>query len=446
MIKRYTRPQMGQIWEDRHRFDLWLKIELLAVEGWARTGKIPQKDADLIARKAGYDLERVHRIEEVTKHDVVAFTQAMAEKVGHRASRWIHFGMTSSDVLDTAFSVQLVEAADILIQDLKGLMRVLKSKAKRYKNTLMIGRSHGIHAEPVTFGLVMALWYDETARNLERLQAARESVRVGQVSGAVGTYAHLDPRVERHVMKGLGLKTPNVTTQVLQRDRHAQFFATLALIASSLEKFSVQVRHWQRTEVLEAEEFFHRGQKGSSAMPHKRNPVASENTTGLARVVRAAVVPALENVALWHERDISHSSVERVIGPDATIALDYMLNRFTGVMDKLIVYPDRMRHNLKLTRGLIHSEGVLLALVESGLTREEAYSLVQRNAMKVWIDDKKDFRSQLSQDPEVVEKLGEDGIKACFDSRDLHRKVEFVFERVFGKPAKRRKKKNTNRS
>jgi adenylosuccinate lyase len=431
MIPRYTRPEMAAIWTDRHRLDIWLKIETLAVEGWAKIGAVPRRDADVILKRAGYDLDRVFAIEKVTRHDVVAFTQAMAEKVNDPASRWIHFGLTSSDVLDTCFAVQLVEAADLLIRDIKEFRRVLKRKAMKYRHTVMIGRSHGIHAEPITFGLTMALWYDEMGRNLERMARAKEAVRVGQISGAVGTYAHLDPRVEKHVMKKLGLNTPNVTTQVLQRDRHAEFFTTLAVIASSLEKFSIQVRHWQRTEVLEAEEFFHQGQKGSSAMPHKRNPIASENTTGLARVVRAAAVPALENVALWHERDISHSSVERVIAPDSTIALDYALARFTGIVDRLIVYPQRMKQNLALTRGLYHSEGVLLALVRTGLTREQAYALVQRSAMKVWEEGKKDFLSYLLADPEVVDRLGEKGLKQCFDEKRLLQKVDMIFGRVF---------------
>ncbi len=431
MIPRYSRKEMSSVWEDETRFDVWLDIEVLAVEGWAKTGRIPKEDAEIIRRKAGYDLARVFEIEEVTRHDVVAFTQAMAEKIDHPASRWVHFGLTSSDVLDTCFSVQLVRAADILIRDLEDLMKALKKKANKHRKTVMIGRSHGIHAEPVTFGLVMALWYDETARHLERLQHARESVRVGQVSGAVGTYAHLDPRVEKHVMKSLKLKTPNITTQVIQRDRHAEFFSVLAQIASSIEKFALQVRHWQRTEVLEAEEFFHQGQKGSSAMPHKRNPVLSENVTGLARIVRSAAIPALENVALWHERDISHSSVERVIAPDATIALDFMLARFTRVVDKLIVYPRRMKKNLEITRGLIHSEAVLLKLVESGLTREDAYALVQRNAMKVWEERKKDFAEYLLEDHEITDRLTEDKIRECFSLRELFDKTDYIFKRIF---------------
>ncbi len=433
MIPRYTRPEMAEIWTDRHKYDIWLKIEVMAVEGWAKIGKIPKKDAELISKRAAYDLDRVDEIEKITRHDVVAFTQSMAESINHPAVRWIHFGLTSSDVLDTCLAVQMTEAANILINDIKLFLKVLKKKALKHKKDVMTGRSHGIHAEPITFGLVMALWYDEMRRNLARLEAAREDVRVGQISGAVGTYAHQDPRVEAYVMKRLGLKTPNITTQVIQRDRHASFFTTLAVIASSFEKFSVQVRHWQRTEVLEAEEFFHKGQKGSSAMPHKRNPIASENTAGLARIVRAAAVPALENVALWHERDISHSSVERVIGPDATIALDYLMARFTGIVDKLIVYPRRMKENLEITRGLIFSEGVLLKLVESGLTREESYSMVQRNAMKVWEEGKKDFMTYLLEDPEIVEKLGREGIGECFDPGRLMEKVDMIFARVFEK-------------
>ncbi|MFO8058406.1 MAG: adenylosuccinate lyase [bacterium] len=431
MIPRYSRQEMSSIWEDRARFDIWLDIEVLAVEGWAKAGKVPKEDAEVVRNKAGYDLERVYEIEETTRHDVVAFTQAMAEKINHPASRWVHFGLTSSDVLDTCLSVQLVRAADLLIRDVKDMMEVLERKADEHRRTVMIGRSHGIHAEPVTFGLVMALWYDEMGRHLDRLQHARDTVRVGQVSGAVGTYAHLDPRVEKYVMKNLKLKAPNITTQVIQRDRHAEFFSTLAQVAGSIEKFALQVRHWQRTEVLEAEEFFHKGQKGSSAMPHKRNPVLSENVTGLARVVRSAVLPALENVALWHERDISHSSAERVIAPDATIALDFMLARFSRVIDKLIVYPDRMQKNLEMTRGLIYSEAVLLKLVESGLTREEAYALVQRNAMKVWEKGDKGFLDYLLEDAELLDRLGEASLKECFSHQDLFEKVDYIFERVF---------------
>ncbi len=440
MIPRYTREEMGEVWDESRKLDIWLQIEVLAVQGWAKTGRVPAKDAALISRRAGYDIARVREIEETTRHDVVAFTQAVAEKVGSRASRWIHFGMTSSDVLDTCFSVQLVQAADIIIRDIKELMKVLRARARKHKRTVMAGRSHGIHAEPITLGLVMALWYDEMQRNLERMQRAREAVRVGQVSGAVGTYAHLDPRVERYVMKGLGLKTPNVTTQVLQRDRHAEYFTTLAVIAGTLEKFALQVRHWQRTEVLEAEEFFHPGQKGSSAMPHKRNPIASENTAGLARIVRAAAIPALENVALWHERDISHSSVERVIGPDATIALDYMLARMTRVIENLIVYPKRMKQNLGITRGLMHSEGVLLKLVQAGLTREEAYGLVQKSAMLVWKDPDRGFMHTLLEDKDILRRIGEEGIRECFDHGSLFKNVDMIFKRVFKKAGSRGRK------
>jgi adenylosuccinate lyase len=431
MIPRYTKPEMGAVWGDKNKYDTWLDIEVFAVEGWAKVGVVPKKDAAIISKRAGYDLKRVDEIEKITRHDVVAFTQSMAEKIKSPASRWIHFGMTSSDVLDTCLAVQMVQASDILLKDIKEFLKVLKKKAKKYRYKVMIGRSHGIHAEPITFGLVMALWYDEMQRNLERLQNARETIRVGQISGAVGTYAHLDPRVEKYVMKKLGLKTPRVTTQVIQRDRHAEFFTTLAVIASSFEKFSIQVRHWQRNEVLEAEEFFHKGQKGSSAMPHKRNPIASENTTGLARLVRAAAIPALENVALWHERDISHSSVERNIGPDATITLDYLMVRFTGIVDKLIVYPDRMLKNMDLSRGLTFSEGILLKLVESGLTREKSYSLVQRNAMKVWEEGEKDFMDYLLDDKDIVKRIGEDGIRSTFDLKNLKGKVDMILKRVF---------------
>jgi len=433
MIERYTRPEMGRIWTDQSRFDIWLEIEVLACEAWARLGRIPKKAAAEIRRKAGYELKRVLDLEKITRHDVVAFTQALAERVGPRYSGYIHLGLTSSDVLDTCLAVQLTRAADLILDDIRALRRVLRRQARRYQNTAMIGRSHGVHAEPITLGLVFALWFDEMGRNLERMERAREAVRVGQISGAVGTYAHVDPRVERYVMQRLHLKTPNVTTQVLQRDRHAEYFTTCAVIASSLDKFATSVRHWQRTEVLEAEEFFHRGQKGSSAMPHKRNPIAAENTSGLARLLRANALAALENVALWHERDISHSSVERVIAPDSTILLDYMLARFTSVVDRLIVYPERMKANLGLTRGLIFSEAVLLKLVEKGLTREQAYALVQRNAMKAWEEGQQDFQSCLLKDAELLRHLKPQEVKDCFNLKKQLAQVDFIFRRVFSR-------------
>ena len=431
MIERYTRPEMGRIWTDQARFDIWLEIEVLACEAWAKLGEVPKRAAIEIRKRAGYDLKRVQDLEKITRHDVVAFTQAMAEKVGPRWSGSIHLGLTSSDVLDTCFAVQLTRAADLLLADVRAFRRVLRQKAQRYKRTAMIGRSHGIHAEPITLGLVFALWFDEMGRNLERMLRARETVRVGQISGAVGTYAHLDPRVEKYVLSRLGLKTPNITTQVLQRDRHAEYFTTLAVIGSSLDKFATSIRHWQRTEVLEAEEFFHRGQKGSSAMPHKRNPIASENTSGLARILRSNALAALENVPLWHERDISHSSVERVIAPDSTILLDYMLVRFTNVVDRLIVYPERMKANLALTRGLIFSESVLLRLVEKGLTREQAYALTQRNAMKVWEEGQKDFLGYLLEDQELLSRLPAAELKDCFNLKKQLAQVDMIFRRVF---------------
>ncbi len=430
MIPRYTRPEMGRIWEEKNKLDLWLEIEVLACEGWARVGRVPKAAAARIRKRAGYDAAAVVRREEITRHDVAAFVDVMGKSVGKDA-RYLHMGMTSSDLLDTCLSVQMVQAADVIIEDIGRMLKVLKARARRHRKTVMVGRSHGVHAEPISFGLVMALWYDEMRRNLERMHLAREMVRVGKTSGAVGTFAHLDPRVEAHVMRSMGLRAPNVTTQVLQRDRHAEYLSTLALIGASLEKFALQVRHWQRTEVGEAEEFFRRGQKGSSAMPHKRNPVASENTAGLARLLRANAMAALENVALWHERDISHSSVERVIIPDSTIALDYMLNRFTNLVENLIVYPKRMRSNLEITRGLIFSEGVMLALMEKGLRRDRAYTLVQRNAMKVWDGKAKDFKSALMEDREILKILGGGGVEECFDLKKLLKHVDFIFRRVF---------------
>jgi adenylosuccinate lyase len=430
MIERYTRAEMGRIWEDKNKFDIWLEIEVLSCEGWARAGRIPRSTGARIRQKASYDMARVHAREKVTRHDVAAFVDVVGEKIGPLA-RYLHLGMTSSDVLDTCLAVQMVQAADIIIADINRMLKVLKAKAKRYKKTVMIGRSHGMHAEPVTFGLVMVLWYDEMRRNLERMHLAREIVRVGKVSGAVGTYAHLDPKVETYVMKKLGLRSPNITTQIIQRDRHAEYLSTLALIGASLEKFALQVRHWQRTEVKEAEEFFRKGQKGSSAMPHKRNPVGSENTAGLARLLRANALAAFENVALWHERDISHSSVERVIIPDSTIILDYMLNRFTGLIENLLVYPENMRRNLEMTRGLIFSEGVMLALMEKGLRRDQAYALVQRNAMRVFEQSDRDFKSMLLEDLEIQTHLSRKEIEECFDLKRLLGHVEFIFQRVF---------------
>jgi adenylosuccinate lyase len=419
---------MKAVWGEEHKLGTWLKIELLACEAWAQLGKIPAEAVEVIKQKADFSVDRVAEIEAVTHHDVIAFLTAVAEHVGPE-SRFIHLGLTSSDMLDTALAVNLCEASDILIDDIEQLLKVLKHKALEHKDTIMIGRSHGVHAEPITFGLKMAVWYTETKRNLERMRRAKETVGYGQISGAVGTFGNIDPAVEQYVCAKLGLKPAPVSTQIIQRDRHAEFLSTLAIIASSLDKFATEIRHLQRTEVLEAEEYFEKGQKGSSAMPHKRNPIRSENVSGLARVIRSNAMASLENVALWHERDISHSSVERVIIPDSCILLDFMLARITSVIDKLLVYPDNMRANLEKTKGMISSEAILLELVGKGLTREEAYKLVQRNAMKVW-EDGADFREALLSDPEIVSRLTEKELDACFDLRHHLRFVDEIFQRA----------------
>ena len=402
MIPRYSRPEMVSIWEPQTRFRIWFEIEAHACDALAEIGVIPKDSAKNIWEKAGnvtFDVDRIDEIERVTKHDVIAFLTHLAEFIGPD-SRFVHQGMTSSDVLDTCLSVQLTRAADILIKDVDDLLAALKRRAFEHKMTPSIGRSHGIHAEPVTFGLKMAEAFAEFSRARTRLVAAREEIAVCAISGAVGTFANIDPRVEEHVAAKMGLKPEPVSTQVIPRDRHAMFFATLGVVASSIERLAIEIRHLQRTEVLEAEEYFSEGQKGSSAMPHKRNPVLTENLTGLARLVRGMVTPALENVALWHERDISHSSVERMIGPDATVTLDFALARLTGVIDKLLVYPENMRKNLDLLGGLVHSQRVLLALTQKGASREDAYKYVQRNAMPVWRGEG-DFLDLLKKDPDV---------------------------------------------
>ncbi len=419
---------MAAVWSEEHKLRTWLKVEILACEAWAKLGKIPAEAVETIKARADFSPERVAEIEEITKHDVIAFLTAVGEKVGP-ASRFVHFGLTSSDMLDTALAVNLCEASDIIIEDLRRLMQVLKNKALEHKNTCMIGRSHGVHAEPITFGLKMALWHSETGRNLERMKRARESVAFGKVSGAVGTYANLDPFVEQYVCANLGLRPAPVSTQVIQRDRHAEFMMTLSLIASSLDKFATEIRSLQRTEILEAEEFFEKGQKGSSAMPHKRNPIRCEQISGLARVVRANVMAALENIPLWHERDISHSSVERVIIPDSCILVDYTLSRFANIIEKLLVYPENMRTNLEKTKGMLFSERVLLELIQKGLSREEAYKLVQRNAMKVW-EDGADFRSALLSDGEITSRMTEREIDQCLDMDHHLRFVDEIFERA----------------
>ena len=430
MIPRYSRPEMARIWEPEAKFSIWLKIETYAAQAMAELGLIPKQAADAVRKRGGFDAARIDQIEREVKHDVIAFLTSVSEHVGPEA-RFLHAGLTSSDVLDTCFNVQLVQAADLLIADVDALLAALKARAFEFKDTLTVGRSHGVHAEPTTFGLKLATAYAEFARARERLVRAREEVATCAISGAVGTFAHVDPRVEAYVAKKLGLTPEPISTQVIPRDRHAAYFATLAVVASSIERLATEIRHLQRTEVLEAEEYFSEGQKGSSAMPHKRNPVLSENLTGLARVVRAYAQPALEDVALWHERDISHSSVERVIGPDATIALDFALVRLTGIIKGLVVYPERMRANLKRLGGLIHSQRVLLALTEAGVPREEAYRMVQRNAMKVW-DTGADFQATLLADKDVTKALSPDEIKAQFDLGYHTKHVDTIFARVFG--------------
>jgi adenylosuccinate lyase len=435
MIPRYSRPEMVAIWSPESRYRIWFEIEALAVEAMAKLGTIPAEAARVIRAKgdkATFDVARIEEIERVTKHDVIAFLTHVAEIVGPQA-RFLHQGMTSSDVLDTCLAVQLTRAADLLDAGLKRLLAALKKRAMQHKMTPTVGRSHGIHAEPTTFGLKLAYAYAEFDRARARLKAARAEIATCAISGAVGTFAHVDPRVEAHVAKELGLKPEPVSTQVIPRDRHAAFFVTLAVIASSIERLAIEIRHLQRTEVLEVEEHFSPGQKGSSAMPHKRNPVLSENLTGLARMVRSYCIPAMENVALWHERDISHSSVERMIGPDATITLDFALHRLAGLIENLVVYPKNMRTNLDRLRGLVHSQRVLLALTQAGMSREEAYAAVQRNAMRVWSEGK-DFLAECLADPEIAARLGEKKLRGMFDVAWHTRHVDTIFKRVFAKP------------
>jgi adenylosuccinate lyase len=430
MIPRYTRPEMARIWTDQRKFETWLDIELMACEALAELGEIPREAVREIKEKSKFDIRRIDEIEKATKHDVLAFLTNVGEAIGP-LSRYLHYGLTSSDILDTSLALLLKEASEIILQDLHRLLEVLKKKAFEHKETLMIGRTHGIHAEPITFGLKMALWYDEMKRNLTRMERAKDAVSVGKLSGAVGTFAHIPPFVEEYVCKRLGLKPAPISTQIVQRDTHAEFFTTLAIIASSIEKIAVELRHLQRTEVLEAEEFFSKGQKGSSAMPHKRNPISAENLSGLARLMRSYSLAALENIPLWHERDISHSSVERVIAPDATILIDYMLNRLTSLVDHLMIYPENMKANLEKTGGLIFSEALLLLLTRKGLSREEAYGVVQRNAMSVW-EKGEDFKTLLSRDEEIKRLLTHDELDTIFDIRSHLNHTEDTFRRVFG--------------
>ena len=428
MIERYSRPEMAEIWSDQNKFATWLKVELLACEALAELGEIPKEAVVNIKEKANFDRSRVLELEETVKHDVIAFLTNVAEYVGPE-SRYIHLGMTSSDLLDTALASLMRQAGGLLLDGLKGLRKVLGERAVEFKKTVCIGRSHGIHAEPTTFGLKLALWHDEVGRGIERMERAIERISVGKISGAVGTFAHINPWVESYVCAKLDLKPAPVSTQIVQRDRHAEFLGALALIAASLEKFATEIRNLQRTEILEAEEPFTKGQKGSSAMPHKRNPVASENISGLARLIRANANAALENIALWHERDISHSSVERIIIPDSTIALDYMLHRFTKVISDWVVYPEKMLENLHMTNGLIFSQAILLALTKKGITREEAYQLVQGNAMEVW-ESGGNFREKVLDDERIGVHLNKTEIESCFDLEKDLKNVDFIFKRI----------------
>ncbi|TGB01041.1 adenylosuccinate lyase [Halobacillus salinus] len=428
MIERYTRPEMGAIWTEENRFNAWLEVELLACEAWSELGVIPKEDVEKLRAGASFDVERIHEIEAETRHDVVAFTRAVSETVGEER-KWVHYGLTSTDVVDTALSYQLKQANDIIRQDLVRFIDILGEKAQEHKHTVMMGRTHGVHAEPTTFGLKLALYYEEMKRNLERLDLAIEHIQVGKLSGAVGTYANIDPFVEEHVCEKLGLKPAPVSTQTLQRDRHAHYVSTLALIATSIEKIAVEIRGLQKTETREVEEFFAKGQKGSSAMPHKRNPIGSENMTGMARVLRGEMLTAFENVPLWHERDISHSSAERVILPDATIALNYMLNRFANIVKNLTVFPERMQENMEKTFGLIFSQRVLLTLIDEGMVREEAYDLVQPKAMDSW-ERGVPFRDLIESDERITSTLSTEQLDACFDYKHHLKNVDRIFDRI----------------
>ena len=431
MIPRYTRPEMGKLWDIENKYRKWLDIEIAVCEVWAELGEIPVDTLKVIKKKARFDIQKIDEIEKVVKHDVIAFLTSLAQSLGSE-SRFIHKGLTSSDILDTALALLMREASDIIIKDIKGLMDVIKKQAYKYKDTPIIGRSHGVHAEPMTFGLKFALWYEDMRRNLERIKRAKETISIGKLSGAVGTFSNIPPVIEEKVCRKLGLKPEPVATQIVQRDRHAEYLMTLALIAASVEKIATEMRHLQRSEVLEAEEPFMAGQKGSSAMPHKRNPVGSENLSGLARLVRTNAMAALENIALWHERDISHSSVERVIIPDSSILVDYMLDRLKGILEGLHVYPKRMKENMAKSYGLYNSQRVMLALIDKGLSREDAYDIVQRNAMMSWKEEI-DFKKLLLKDKEVKKYLTAKEIGDIFDLGYYLKNVDYIFKRVFGK-------------
>jgi adenylosuccinate lyase len=433
MIGRYTHPEMGAIWTEQRRYETWLEVELAAADAMGDVGLIPSDAARELRAKASFDIARIEEIEQTTQHDVIAFTTAVAEKVGP-AARWLHFGLTSSDVVDTAQALQMREACDLTLKNISGLMEVVRARADEHRRTPMIGRTHGVHAEPMTFGLKLALWYAELQRDFERVARARQVIAVGKISGAVGTFAHLDPGIEASVCRRLGLQAAPVSSQVIQRDRHAELMAALAITAASLEKFALEIRGLQKTEIGEVEEPFGKGQKGSSAMPHKRNPVGCEQITGLARLVRANAMAAFENIALWHERDISHSSVERVILPDSFIALDHMLRRFTRIVRGMVVYPERMMENLNRSRGVVFSGTVLLELAKRGISREQAYEWVQRNAMRSF-HEQKDFKSLLLADPDLMKVLTPAEVEKAFDLNDQLRNVDTIFDRVFGRKA-----------
>ncbi|SDK37096.1 adenylosuccinate lyase [Sediminibacillus albus] len=428
MIDRYTREEMGSIWTDENKYKAWLEVEILACEAWSELGVIPKQDVEKLRVNASFDVSRILEIEQETRHDVVAFTRAVSETLGEER-KWVHYGLTSTDVVDTALSYLLKQANDILRKDIKQFIDILANKAKEHQHTVMMGRTHGVHAEPTTFGLKMALWYEEMKRNLERFDAAAKTIETGKLSGAVGTYANIDPFVEKYVCEKLGLAAAPVSTQTLQRDRHAHYVSTLSLIATSIEKFAVEIRNLQKTETREVEEFFAKGQKGSSAMPHKRNPIGSENMTGMARVLRGHMVTAYENVALWHERDISHSSAERIILPDATIALNYMLHRFSTIVKNLTVFPENMKANIDKTYGVIFSQRVLLTLIDAGMSREEAYDLVQPNAMKAW-EEGIPFRELVESEQKITALLSKEQIADCFDYTYHLKNVDGVFERI----------------
>ncbi|MGE6631615.1 adenylosuccinate lyase [Bacillus sp. NPDC077027] len=428
MIERYARPEMSAIWTEENKFKAWLEVEILACEAWADLGVIPKDDVVTMRKNASFDIGRILEIEQDTRHDVVAFTRAVSESLGEER-KWVHYGLTSTDVVDTALSYLLKQANDIILKDIERFVDILKEKAKEHKYTVMMGRTHGVHAEPTTFGLKLALWYEEMKRNLERFKQAKAGIEYGKISGAVGTYANIDPFVEQYVCEKLGIKAAPISTQTLQRDRHADYMATLALIATSVEKFAVEIRGLQKSETREVEEFFAKGQKGSSAMPHKRNPIGSENMTGIARVIRGYMLTAYENVPLWHERDISHSSAERIILPDATIALNYMLNRFSNIVKNLTVFPKNMKRNMDRTLGLIYSQRVLLALIDTGMAREEAYDTVQPKAMEAW-DKQVQFRTLVENEEKITSRLTPEQIADCFDYNYHLKNVDMIFERL----------------